>query len=276
MRRDGSTFSSQNIDRYKTRTEELQARKAEFRLADKERTEIRSKLEQEKLKRKQDFLTGFNVISLKLKEMYQMITLGGDAELELVDTYDPFQEGVMFSVRPKLKSWKQITNLSGGEKTLASLALVFALHHYRPTPIYFMDEIDAALDFRNVSIIANYIKQNTKNAQFIIISLRNHMFELADQLVGVCKKNDQSMSVSVNPEKFIAGKKKRGALGYEEDKKVQHLIKRFRDIKKDLKGRGKEHILPAVSRHASPRGSKKPTKTNPTAEDAGESNANEE
>ncbi len=57
-------------------------------------------------------------------------------------------------------------------QTLSSLALVFALHVYKPTPLYFMDEIDAALDFRNVSIVANYIKDRTKNAQFIIISLR--------------------------------------------------------------------------------------------------------
>lgn len=53
-----------------------------------------------------------------------MITLGGDAELELVDSLDPFSEGVVFSVRPPKKSWKNISNLSGGEKTLSSLALV--------------------------------------------------------------------------------------------------------------------------------------------------------
>ena len=63
----------------------------------------------------------------------------------------------MLCVRSK-KSWKNICNLSGGEKTLSSLALVFALQHYKPTPLYVMDEIDAALDFRNVSIVANYIK----------------------------------------------------------------------------------------------------------------------
>ena len=62
---------------------------------------------------------------------------------------------------------------------------MFALHHYKPTPLYVMDEIDAALDFKNVSIVANYIKERTRNAQFIIISLRNYMFELADRLVGV-------------------------------------------------------------------------------------------
>jgi len=53
-----------------------------------------------------------------------MITLGGDAELELVDSLDPFSEGIVFSVRPPQKSWKNISNLSGGEKTLSSLALV--------------------------------------------------------------------------------------------------------------------------------------------------------
>jgi structural maintenance of chromosome 4 len=53
--------------------------------------------------------------------------------------------GIVFSVRPPKKSWKNISNLSGGEKTLSSLALVFALHHYKPTPLYVMDEIDAAL-----------------------------------------------------------------------------------------------------------------------------------
>lgn len=75
-----------------------------------------------------------------------------------MDSLDPFSEGIVFSVRPPKKSWKNIANLSGGEKTLSSLALVFALHHYKPTPLYVMDEIDAALDFKNVSIVGHYIK----------------------------------------------------------------------------------------------------------------------
>lgn len=146
-----------------------------------------------------EFMAGFSIITNKLKEMYQMITLGGDAELELVDSLDPFSEGIVFSVRPPKKSWKNISNLSGGEKTLSSLALVFALHHYKPTPLYVMDEIDAALDFKNVSIVGNYIKERTRNAQFIIISLRNNMFELADRLVGIYKTNDATKSVTINP-----------------------------------------------------------------------------
>jgi len=142
-----------------------------------------------------EFMTAFEIITGKLKQMYQMITLGGDAELELVDSLDPFSEGVVFSVRPPKKSWKNISNLSGGEKTLSSLAMVFALHHYKPSPLYVMDEIDAALDFKNVSIVANYIKERTKNAQFIIISLRANMFELADRLVGIYKTDNCTKSI---------------------------------------------------------------------------------
>jgi structural maintenance of chromosome 4 len=62
-----------------------------------------------------------------------------------------------------------------------------------------MDEIDAALDFRNVSIVANYIAERTKNAQFVIISLRNNMFELADRLVGIYKTSDCTKSIAINP-----------------------------------------------------------------------------
>ena len=138
-----------------------------------------------------------------------MITLGGNAELELVDSMDPFSEGIIFSVMPPKKSWRNISNLSGGEMVWdiatphsrlvtkpskldpqfpcprlrssrvqgilqQTLPLSCGSHHFfqQPTPLYFMDEIDAALDFRNVSIVANYIKDRTKNAQFIIISLR--------------------------------------------------------------------------------------------------------
>ena len=142
-----------------------------------------------------------------------MITLGGDAELELVDSLDPFSEGIVFSVRPPKKSWKNISNLSGGEKTLSSLALVFALHHYKPTPLYVMDEIDAALDFKNVSIVANYIKERTRNAQFIIISLRNNMFELADRLVGIYKTNNCTKSVTINPRAFGIEAHQNGMIG---------------------------------------------------------------
>ena len=187
------------IEEYRTKEEEYLARVADLDTITTERDTLRSSFEALRKQRLDTFMAGFSIITMKLKEMYQMITLGGDAELELVDRLNPFSEGIVFSVRPPKKSWKNISNLSGGEKTLSSLALVFALHHFKPTPLYVMDEIDAALDFKNVSIVANYIKERTKNAQFIIISLRNNMFELADRLIGIYKTDDCTKSVTINP-----------------------------------------------------------------------------
>ncbi|TYJ51077.1 hypothetical protein B9479_008372 [Cryptococcus floricola] len=115
----------------------------------------------------------------------------------MIDSMDPFSEGVVLSIMPPKKSWRAIANLSGGEKTLASLALVFALHVFKPTPLYFMDEIDAALDFKNVSIVANYIQSKTQAAQFIVISLRNDMFELAHRLVGIYKTDNCTKSLAI-------------------------------------------------------------------------------
>lgn len=174
---------------YRRRVEEHTSRSNDLQSAVTQRDTAKKRCDELRKLRLEGFMTGFSLISLRLKEMYQMITMGGNAELELVDSLDPFSEGILFSVMPPKKSWKNISNLSGGEKTLSSLALVFALHHYKPTPLYVMDEIDAALDFRNVSIVASYIKERTKNAQFIVISLRNNMFELASRLVGVYKVN---------------------------------------------------------------------------------------
>ncbi|KAF4652439.1 Structural maintenance of chromosomes protein 4, partial [Perkinsus chesapeaki] len=191
------------IEDYKKKAADYKKKKDELDAVTKARDDVRNNLKQLENDRLTMFLTGFHTIREKLKELYQMITLGGDADLELVDGQDPFSMGISFSVRPPRKSWKQIANLSGGERTLASLALVFALHYYKPTPLYFMDEIDAALDQRNVAIIANYIKERTQNAQFIIITLRNSMFELADLLVGICKTNDRSKSIMVDPAKYM-------------------------------------------------------------------------
>ncbi|XP_070539333.1 structural maintenance of chromosomes protein 4-like [Ptychodera flava] len=187
------------IAEYKKKEEMYLARVGELDEITDRRDKKRQEHEELRKERLNMFMAGFSIITNKLKEMYQMITLGGDAELELVDSLDPFSEGIVFSVRPPKKSWKNISNLSGGEKTLSSLALVFALHHYKPTPLYVMDEIDAALDFKNVSIIGNYIKERTKNAQFIIISLRNNMFELADRLIGIYKTDNCTKSVTINP-----------------------------------------------------------------------------
>uniref|UniRef100_A0A0N4ZLJ8 Structural maintenance of chromosomes protein n=1 Tax=Parastrongyloides trichosuri TaxID=131310 RepID=A0A0N4ZLJ8_PARTI len=141
-------------------------------------------------KRLQEFNKGFDIISKSIKQVYQQITFGGDAEMEPCDKFDPYNYGILYTVRPPGKSWKKMTNLSGGEKTLASLAFVFGLHVFNPTPLYIMDEIDAALDFRNVGIIAEYINERTKDAQFIVISLRQEMYEKSSKVLGIWKLYD--------------------------------------------------------------------------------------
>eukprot|EP00899_Mesostigma_viride_P022586 jgi/Mesvir1/3511/Mv11989-RA.2 len=110
------------IAQYRKKEAEYLERVQELDAVTAQRDALRKEHEELRKKRLDEFMAGFNIITLKLKEMYQMITLGGDAELELVDSLDPFSEGIVFSVRPPKKSWKNICNLSGGEKVRACLS----------------------------------------------------------------------------------------------------------------------------------------------------------
>ena len=84
--------------------------------------------------------------------------------------------------------------LSGGEKTMAALGLLFSIHSYREAPFFVLDEVDAALDNVNVKKICNYIRQRSKDFQCIVISLKDMIFEHADILVGICKDVDSLAS----------------------------------------------------------------------------------
>ncbi|KAJ9479627.1 Structural maintenance of chromosomes protein 4 [Pseudozyma hubeiensis] len=201
---DNGSANMSVLAEYRKREGEFLSRAKDLEATTQERDAAKQRYDDLRKQRLENFMAGFSVISSKLKEMYQTITLGGNAELELVDSLDPFAEGILFSVMPPKKSWKNISNLSGGEKTLSSLALVFALHAYKPTPVYVMDEIDAALDFRNVSIVANLIKERTKGGQFIIISLRNNMFELSSRLIGVYKTANCTKSLTIDNTELLA------------------------------------------------------------------------
>ncbi|KAI5150949.1 structural maintenance of chromosome 4 [Enteropsectra breve] len=159
-------------------------------------TELKSGLENDRTQRYNKFMDGFNMINKNIREIFSAITFGGNAELDLVDYLNPFAEGIILSIMPPKKAWKQISHLSGGEKTLSSLSLIFALHKFRPSSFYVMDEIDAALDYKNVGVIAQYL--SSVDSQFIIISLRDNMFEIAESLLGVCKINEESRAIMVN------------------------------------------------------------------------------
>lgn len=137
------------LKEYRKREEEFLKRAQDFENVTKSRDAQKQNYETLRKQRLDEFMTGFNTISFKLKEMYQvpsmslismrrcltslqMITLGGNAELELVDSMDPFSEGIIFSVMPPKKSWRNISNLSGGEKVRKLKAAIDASLIHEP------------------------------------------------------------------------------------------------------------------------------------------------
>ena len=96
---------------------------------------------------------------------------------------------------PPLKRFRDMEHLSGGEKTMAALALLFAIHSYQPSPFFVLDEVDAALDNANVAKIANYIRDHAgPGMQFIVISLKTGLFQGSEALVGIYR--DQGANTS--------------------------------------------------------------------------------
>ena len=93
-----------------------------------------------------------------------------------------------FNAMPPMKRFRDMYQLSGGEKTVASLALLFAIHSYHPAPFFVMDEVDAALDNINLRKVCNYIQQRSQvDFQCIVISLKDMFYERSQSLVGICK-----------------------------------------------------------------------------------------
>lgn len=164
---------------------------------------MKKSLNEMKDKRKEEFLKGFEFIAKRMREIYSELTNGGDVELELIDSTDPFLRGAKISVKPR-KTWSIISLLSGGQKTLVSLSFIYSLHEYKPNSIYFMDEIDAALDYKNKETVANFIKKRSKMCQFIVISLNYEVIDKADTLVGIYKTSNVSKSVFINVNKLKA------------------------------------------------------------------------
>lgn len=104
-------------------------------------------------------------------------------------------DGINYNAMPPMKRFCDMELLSGGEKTMAALALLFAIHSYHPSPFFVLDEVDAALDNANVSNIARYILQHAgPGFQFIVISLKNGLFENSHSLVGIYRNQEENSS----------------------------------------------------------------------------------
>ncbi len=131
------------------------------------------------------FVTEFAKINDYFGQTFQEMFGGGKGQLVLEDPEDPLGCGIEIRVQPPGKQLKTITLLSGGEKAFVAIALYFSILKVRPTPFCMLDEIDAALDDRNVERYASYLRTLGQKTQFIVITHRRGTMELADVLYGV-------------------------------------------------------------------------------------------
>ena len=131
------------------------------------------------------FTTEFKKINYYFGQTFTEMFGGGKASLELEDVNAPLTCGIEIRVQPPGKQLKTITLLSGGEKAFVAIALYFAILKVRPTPFCMLDEIDAALDDRNVERFASYLRGFSEKTQFIVITHRRGTMEAADMLYGV-------------------------------------------------------------------------------------------
>ncbi len=148
------------------------------------------------------FLKAFNAINKHLKEIFSFLSPGGKAYMEIERPEKLFESGINLVVKPRGKDVKYLEAMSGGEKTLAALSLIFALQRYKPAPFYYFDEVDAHLDEANALKVGELIKQYSKEAQFIVVTLRESVAYLADRLIGVTAKDGISQTYIVDPKHF--------------------------------------------------------------------------
>ncbi|KAL6927411.1 hypothetical protein ACO0SA_003709 [Hanseniaspora valbyensis] len=163
--------------------------------------------------RKKTFMQTYEHVVKHIDSVYKELTTdphntnsllaGGSATLSIeydedsdnANSDEPYLAGLKYQATPPLKKFKEIEYLSGGEKTVAALALLFTINSFKPSPFFILDEIDAALDSVNVLRVSNYIKKHAnKDMQFIVISLKNSIYEESDSLVGVYR--DQKLNSS--------------------------------------------------------------------------------
>ncbi|KIY53050.1 condensin complex subunit SMC1 [Fistulina hepatica ATCC 64428] len=157
-----------------------------------------------KRRRCEMFNKAYNHISERIDQVYKDLTkgkaspMGGVAYLSLEDNEEPYAAGIKYHAMPPMKRFRDMEQLSGGEKTVAALALLFAIHSYQPAPFFVLDEVDAALDNTNVAKVANYIRIHASESfQFIVISLKGSLYERGNSLVGIYRDQDVNSSRSL-------------------------------------------------------------------------------
>ena len=139
---------------------------------------------------KDDFVRTFDAVSKNFSEIFAVLFPGGSAELSLVDPDDLENTGVEVTAQPRGKRITKMMLMSGGEKSLTALALLFAVYRIRTTPFYILDEVEAALDDSNLRRLTSYLESLRDTTQLIMITHQRRTMEMADVLFGVSMQAD--------------------------------------------------------------------------------------
>ena len=139
---------------------------------------------------KDDFVQTFSQVNENFQTIFRLLFPGGSGSLELVDPDDPENTGIEVNAQPRGKRVLKMSLLSGGEKSLVALALLFAVYKTRSTPFYILDEIEAALDDTNLRRLLAYLDSIREDTQFIMITHQRRTMEMADVLYGISMQSD--------------------------------------------------------------------------------------
>jgi chromosome segregation protein len=131
------------------------------------------------------FVSAFDDVSREFTELFGSLFPGGEGRLVLVDPSNPLVTGVEVEARPGRKRVKRLSLLSGGERSLAALAFLFAIFRARPSPFYLMDEVEAALDDVNLHRFLEVVRGFASASQILIVTHQKRTMEMADVLYGV-------------------------------------------------------------------------------------------
>ncbi len=161
-----------------------------------ERQSILDKMNGFEQDKKEAFMKTFTAINENFKDIYHQLS-EGEGRLILENEQDPLSAGMTIEAKPRDKTTNnKLGALSGGEKALTALALVFSIQKYLPAPFYALDEVDASLDTMNVERIADMIKKQSADTQFLVVSHRRPMIEAAVRTIGVTQKEKGKTKVT--------------------------------------------------------------------------------
>lgn len=173
------------LDIYKEVEKEYNELKERIDKLEEEKNGVISAVNEVEAKKKGSFMEAFENIAKYFSDCFAGLSPNGEGKLILENPENPFEGGVEIIARPGGKKMVSLRAMSGGEKTLTTLAFIFAIHSYQPSPFYIMDEIDAALDKENSEKFGRLLAFQAKQSQFIVISHNDNVISEADNVFGV-------------------------------------------------------------------------------------------